>query len=762
MKNKFVYSVIVVGALLVGCKSNSTKDKIEWKSYSQDPIIENKVDSLLSLMTLEEKVGQMAQFSGHTNLTGPATGDDFREYVDKGLVGSIFNVFSVDALRQIQEYAIEKSRLNIPVLFAADVIHGYKTTFPIPLAESCSWDLDLMEKSARTAAIEATSDGISWNFAPMIDISRDPRWGRVMEGAGEDPYLGSLIASARVKGFQGISTYKDLAKTNTMIACAKHFAAYGAAEAGRDYNTVDISDYRLRETYLPPFKAAVDAGVGSFMTAFNEIDGIPCTGSKYLYTDILRDEWDFKGMVVTDYTAIEEMIDHGYAKDLKEAGMQAVNAGIDMDMKSMAFTKHLEELVKEGKVEESVVDRAAARILEMKFMLGLFDNPYKYMNEERAKEFVGNPNHIEQALKVSQRSIVLLKNKDQLLPLSPKNKKRVALIGPMVKERNSLNGEWAIRGDRNESVTLYEGMRDRYANSNVSFSYSKGCSLDDQDDMKGLREAMRVAANSDVIVLALGENYHWSGEAACRTNIKLPEPQLKLMKALKKTNKPIVLVLFNGRPLDLSWEDENVEAIVEAWYPGTMAGMAVADVLSGNYNPSAKLTMTFPRNIGQIPIYYNHKNTGRPYVDGSGVDYLSSYRDVPNSPLYPFGYGLSYTSFEYQSLRMSSNSFTNDGNINVTVEVKNTGEYDGEEVVQLYIQDVTASVTRPVKELKGFKKIHLEKGEAKTVSFTIDKHTVEFLGMNKQLIAEPGKFRLWIGSHSADNTLKTEFELKTN
>ncbi|WP_227006049.1 beta-glucosidase BglX [Marinifilum sp. N1E240] len=759
MKNKFIYSAIIAGMSLFGCQSNNGTVNSGWKSYSQDPVIEYKVDSLLALMTLEEKIGQMAQFSGHTNLTGPATGDDFREYVDKGLVGSIFNVFSVDALRKIQEYAVEKSRLNIPVLFAADVIHGYKTTFPIPLAESCSWDLELMEQSARTAAIEATADGISWNFAPMVDIARDPRWGRVMEGAGEDPYLGSLVASARVKGFQGISSYKDLAQTNTLIACAKHFAAYGAAEAGRDYNTVDISDHRLRETYFPPFEAAIDAGVASFMTAFNEIAGVPCTGSKYLYTDVLRDEWDFRGMVVTDYTAIEEMIDHGSAKDLKEAGMQSVNAGIDMDMKSMAFTKHLEELVKEGKVAESTIDRAAARILEMKFMLGLFEDPFKYFNEERAKEMVGNPAHLDQALEVTQRSIVLLKNKDQVLPVNPQNKKRVALIGPMVKERNSLNGEWAIRGDRNESITLYEGLMDRYAKSSVSFSYAKGCGLDEEDDMKGLNEAMRVATSSDVIVLALGEDYNWSGEAACRTNLKLPKPQLRLMKALKKTNKPIVLVLFNGRPLDLSWEDENVDAIVEAWYPGTMAGLAVADVLSGAYNPSAKLTLTFPRNIGQIPIYYNHKNTGRPYIDGSGADYLSSYRDVPNSPLYPFGYGLSYTNFEYKSLKLSATSLNEDGKIEVTAEVENTGHYAGEEIVQLYIQDVSASVTRPVKELKGFEKIHLEMGESQIVNFTIDRSTIEFLGLNKQSIVEPGKFRLWIGSHSADEVLSAEFEL---
>ncbi|WP_255433946.1 glycoside hydrolase family 3 N-terminal domain-containing protein [Carboxylicivirga sp. M1479] len=747
---------------LLGCDSQKEPSKRGWESYSQDPVIEHKVDSILSLMTIEEKVGQLGQFSGHTDLTGPATGDDFRTYVDKGLVGSIFNVFGVEALTQIQKHAIEKSRLNIPLLFAADVIHGYKTIFPIPLAESCSWDLALMEKTARAAALEATSDGISWNFAPMIDVARDPRWGRVMEGAGEDTYLGSLVAAARVTGFQGIKDYSDFSDPNTLMACAKHFVAYGAAEAGRDYNTVDVSDHRLRETYFPPFEAAVEAGVASFMTAFNEVFGVPCTGSKYLYTDVLRDEWGFKGMVVTDYTAILEMIDHGFSEDLKEAAMQSINAGIDMDMKSMAFSKHLAELVKEGKVPESAINQAAARVLEMKFLLGLFDNPYKYLDHDRANKWVSHPDHYKLALEAAKRSIVLLKNDDHILPMLPNKMKQVALIGPMIKERSSLNGEWAIKGDRNESITLYEGLMQEYSKSKVSFSYAKGCGLEDEDDMKGLNEAIRIAQNSDVILLGLGENYHWSGEAASRTNIKLPEPQLKLMKALKKTNKPIILVLFNGRPLNLSWEDDNIEAIVEAWYPGTMAGEAVANVLSGKYNPSAKLTLTFPRNVGQIPIYYNHKNTGRPYVEGSGADYRSSYRDVQNSPLYPFGYGLSYSTFEYSDLKLSTNTIFLDGEIKISLEVKNKSGMAGEEIVQLYIQDVAASVTRPVKELKDFKKIHLEKGESKNVTFSINKKSLTFLGQDKTPIVEPGKFRLWVGQHSADERLNAEFELLNN
>lgn len=749
--------VVAFAIFLIGCKEQRVENS--WASYSKDPVIEAKVDSVLSLMTLEEKIGQMSQFSGHTNLTGLSKNDDFRTYLDQGLVGSIFNVFSTEALRKIQEHAISKSRLNIPVLFAADVIHGYKTTFPIPLAEACSWDTDLMERSARIAAVEATAAGISWNFAPMVDIARDPRWGRVMEGAGEDVYLGNLVAAARVKGFQGINDYTDFANPNTLVACVKHFAAYGAAEAGRDYNTVDISDRKLREIYLPPFKAAVDAGVGSFMTAFNEIAGVPCTGSRYLYTDILRGEWDFRGAVVTDYTAIFEMVDHGYAADLKDAGEKSLNAGIDMDMKSTAFIKHLVQSVEEGKVDISAIDQAAARVLELKFMLGLFDDPYRYMDAEREKRWVGAAEHKEEALLNAQRSIVLLKNEKQLLPLPTTSKSKVALIGPMIKERRSLNGEWAIVGDRKESVTIFEGLTKEYADSNVKFDYARGCGLEADANLDGVKEAVKVAKRNDIIIVALGEDYNWSGEAASRTDIKLPEPQQELLKELKKTGKPIVLLLLNGRPLDLSWEDENVEAIVETWYLGIKAGDAIADVISGAYNPSGKLTLTFPRNVGQIPIYYNRKNTGRPYVEGSNSDYRSSYRDVSNTPLYPFGYGLSYTKFEYSNLKLDKSSINFDEEITVSIDIKNIGSYDGEEIVQLYIRDLVGSVTRPLKELKGFSKIMLKKGESKNVKFTISSEDLAFYDIDMNYTAEAGKFEVFVGANSYDNSNKESFTL---
>ncbi len=761
---------LVVLALTIGaCTPTNSHEKGGWKSYSGDVKIEHKVDSVLSLMTLEEKIGQMNQYSGNFAVTGEIVETQSAKYLKKGMIGSIFNAFGAEYVRKVQEQNLRYSRLKIPILFAADVIHGLETTFPIPLAEACSWDLEMMEQTARAAAEEATASGIAWNFAPMIDISHDPRWGRVMEGGGEDVYLGSKIACARVRGFQGIEDYNDLRKNNTMMATAKHFVGYGAGQAGRDYHTTDISERSLYEMYFPPFHAVVDEGVTAFMTAFNDLNGIPCTGNKYLFTDILRDRWNFKGLVVTDYTAILELINHGYAKDLKQAAKLSLDAGIDMDMISEAFVTYLKELVEEGSVSESQIDVAVSRILEMKFLSGLFDDPYLYCDAEREKEVVMNPEFIRLALKAAQRSIVLLKNDNHILPLKKDQAKRVALIGPFVDERKSLNGEWAIRGDRNKSVTLREGLDAKYAGSKIIFNYAKGTNLPLIDrktqkvsthnvpDRSGFAEALRVARNSDLILVAMGENFHWSGEAACRTDITLPGNQRQLLKELKKAGKPIVLVLFNGRPLDLSWEAENVDAIVEAWYPGLMAGEAVADVLSGDYNPSAKLVMTFPRNVGQVPIFYNVKNTGRPFDEDQPTDYRSSYIDVPNSPLYPFGYGLSYTNFEYSNLTLDKSSFSKDGSINASITIKNTGEYDGEEVVQLYIQDIIASVTRPVKELKGFKKITLKKGESKTVTFTIDEKTIEFYGTDMRLTAEAGDFNLWIGKNSADNSNHIKF-----
>lgn len=734
--------------VLVSCNQNGKLSDSNWKSYSKDLVIEAKVDSVLALMTLEEKIGQMTQFSGHGTLTGPQINDDFKKYLEKGQVGSMFNVFGAEGLRKLQEQAMTHSRLKIPILFAADVIHGYKTTFPMPLAESCSWDLELMERSARIAAIEATSAGISWTFAPMIDIARDPRWGRVMEGAGEDVFLGNEIAKARVRGFQGIETYKDFTKAHTMLACAKHFVGYGAAEAGRDYNSVDISDRSLRETYLPPFKTSVENGVATFMTSFNTVNGVPATGNKYLFQDILRGEWDFRGTVVTDYTAINEMVPHGYTRDLKQASEKALNAGIDMDMNGAAYIQNLQQLVKEGSVTEDQINIATARILELKFLLGLFDDPFKYMDSAREKENTMTPEFIAEALKGAERSIVLLKNEHNILPLSEKTTKRIALIGPMIKERKSLNGEWAIKGDRSQSVTVFEGMSSLY--SKAKLSYSKGADLMGEANQKAINEAVKIARKSDVVVMALGEDFNWSGEAASRSDIRIPEAQRQLLKAVKKTGKPIVLLLLNGRPLDLSWENENVDAIVEAWYLGIRTGDAIANVLSGNYNPSAKLTMSFPRNVGQVPIYYNALNTGRPFDQNNPQDYKSFYLDVENTPLYPFGYGLSYTSFDYSDLKISSEILKNDTSIMVSINVKNTGNIEGEEIVQLYTQDIFASVAQPVKQLKGFKKITLKKGESKRVSFEITPDMLSILNINNQQVTEEGKFKVWISPNSSN------------
>lgn len=745
--NKLLSHICIV-FVLFSCNQNRQLSESNWKSYSSDPVIEAKVDSVLALMTLEEKIGQMTQFSGHGTLTGPQINDDFKKYLEKGHVGSMFNVFGAEGLRKLQEQAMAHSRLKIPILFAADVIHGYKTTFPMPLAESCSWDLGLMERSARIAAIEATSAGISWTFAPMIDIARDPRWGRVMEGAGEDVFLGNEIAKARVKGFQGIETYKDFSGDHTMLACAKHFVGYGAAEAGRDYNSVDISDRSLRETYLPPFKTSVENGVATFMTSFNTVNGVPATGNKYLFKDILRDEWNFRGVVVTDYTAINEMIPHGYTEDLKQASEKAIHAGIDMDMNGAAYIQNLQQLVKEGKVAEHQINIATARILELKFLLGLFDDPYKYMDLKREEKNTMTSEFMAEALKGAERSIVLLKNENDILPISNNTKQRIALIGPMIKERESLNGEWAIKGDRSKSVTVFEGLHTLY--KNAKFSYVKGADLMGEANQKLIRNAVNIAQKSDVVIMALGEDFNWSGEAASRSDIRLPKAQRALLKAVKKTGKPIVLVLLNGRPLDLSWENENVDAIVEAWYLGIRTGDAIANVLSGNYNPSAKLTMSFPRNVGQVPIYYNALNTGRPFDQNNPQDYKSFYLDVENSPLYPFGYGLSYTSFEYSDLKISSEILKKGRSITVSIHVTNTGNVDGEEIVQLYTQDIFASVAQPVKQLKGFKKITLKKGESKIVSFEITPDMLSIININNQQVTEEGKFKVWISPNSSN------------
>lgn len=740
--------------------TDNQNDSKNWKSFSGDPRIEQRVDSVFRLMTLEEKIGQMAQYSCNWDITGPVMTDDFEPYLKKGLVGSIFNAYTVDGVRKLQQTALAESRLKIPVLFGYDVIHGFRTIFPIPLAESCSWDLERMKKSAAIAAEEASAEGIHWTFAPMVDIARDARWGRVMEGAGEDPYLGSRIAEARIEGFQGGKTWQSLAERHTVLACCKHFAAYGAAESGRDYNTAELSQNTLMNYYVPPYQAALNAGVATFMASFNEINGVPSTGNHWLMTDLLRNQWGFRGFVVTDYTGINEMVAHGVVANEKEAGELAVRAGIDMDMTGAVFSKYLLQSVEEGKVSEENIDRAVRSILEMKFILGLFDDPYRYLDTERERNTRMKPAFLQEARETAARSVVLLKNEKKFFPIQPNKPLTVALIGPMIKDKINQNGEWAAQGDREKSISLFEGLTEKYAGTRVTFLYAEGCKLT-TDDTTGFKEAIETAHRADVVLAAMGEDFNWSGEAACRSDIRLPETQRMLLKELKKTGKPIGLILMNGRPLDLSWEDMHVDAILEAWYLGTTAGQGLADVISGDYNPSGRLTMSFPRTVGQLPIYYNHKNTGRPLPpEAPDTDYKSRYLDTPVTPLYPFGYGLSYTTFAIRNVRTDRTVLHPGEQITVTAEVANTGNAGGEVVVQLYIRDLVGSVTRPVKELKGFDKISLKAGEKKTVSFSIDEASLAFYGLDGQKKAEPGAFKLWVGQHAADETNELSFTLQ--
>lgn len=730
--------------IFTGCGKD--KDK-------RDAEVDKFVDDLLSRMTLEEKIGQTVLYtSGYDVITGPTVDPNYKEYLKKGMVGGIFNAVGADYTRSLQKIAIEETRLGIPLIFGYDVIHGQRTIFPIPLAESCSWDLEAMERSARIAASEATAEGINWIYAPMVDISRDPRWGRVAEGAGEDVYLGSLIAAARVKGFQG----DNLSAVNTVVACVKHYAAYGATMAGRDYNTVDMSLNELWNTYLPPFKAALDAGCGTIMTSFNDLNGIPATGNKYLVKDILRDKWNFNGFVVTDYTSINEMIPHGYAKDEKHSAEIAMNAGVDMDMQGGVYMNHLKTLIEEGKVSEKDVTEAARAILKIKYKLGLFEDPYRYCDANREKTDILTPANKEAARDMARKSMVLLKNDKQTLPL--KENKRVALIGPLAKDKYEILGCWSAMGNRDTiPVSVYDGLVEAIGKDKIS--YTKGCDIQ-SEDTKGFAEAIRVAAASDVVVMVMGEFHNMSGENNSRTNLSLPGVQVDLLKAIKKTGKPLVLVLMNGRPLTINWEKDNLDAILEAWFPGTMGGAAIADVLTGKYNPSGKLTMTFPQNVGQIPLFYNHKNTGRPYDPNvPQFAYGSRYWDVSNEPLYPFGYGLSYTTFTYSDLTLSSKEITKDSPLKVSVKLTNSGEYDGEEVVQLYTRDLVGSVTRPVKELKGFKKVFLKAGESKVIDFTLSVNDLRFYNSQLEYVYEPGDFHLFVGG-SSDTKLKTEFTLK--
>ena len=713
---------------------------------------ETEIDSLMSMMTLEEKIGQTVLYTSTTDITGSVLDKNYLKYLGKGKVGAIFNATGSAFTRKLQKIAVEETRLGIPLIFGYDVIHGYKTIFPIPLGESSSWDLKLIEKTARIAAIEASVEGIHWTFAPMIDIARDPRWGRIAEGAGEDAYLGSKIAKARIQGFQG----NNLSDKNTLLACAKHYAAYGAAQAGRDYHTVDMSMNTLHNVYLPPFKTAVDIGVATFMTSFNEVNGVPATGNKFLLDDVLRKQWGFDGFVVTDYTSINEMVHHGYAKDLKHAGELAMNSGVDMDMQGGVYLNYMKKSIEENKIEVARLNKAVRAILKMKFKLGLFKNPYQYCNESLESQVILNSNHLEIARDAARKSMVLLKNENELLPLN-KNKK-IALIGPLADDEYHLLGSWIARGDRKGvAVSVKEAFEDK----GYDFAYAKGCEIEGGDTL-GFSKAIKVAKSSEVVVMVVGETERMSGEAASRTNIKLPGYQQQLIKAIKKTGKPIALVLINGRPLDLSWENSQVNSILESWFPGTSGGSAIVDVLFGDYNPSGKLTVTFPRNIGQIPLHYNMKNTGRPAdIEGANERYTSKYIDVENTPLYPFGYGLSYTSFKYDKVQMSTNVLTSNSEITVKVNVSNNGKYDGEEIVQLYIKDKVASLTRPVKELKGFKKVLIKKGQTKTVEFVIKPKDLKFYKESeKDFVLEDGVFEFFIGAHSS-NSFTHKFSVLT-
>ena len=717
---------------------------------SRDDIISEKVDSVISLMTIDEKIGQLNQLSygiGWGPTVKVNVPDEYKKLIEEGKIGSFLNAIGAEFTYELQKVAVNESRLKIPLLFGLDVIHGFKTTFPVPIGEAATWEPEMVEMSAHYQALEAASAGIHWTFSPMVDIARDPRWGRIMEGSGEDTYLGSIMAAARVRGYQG-----DLSDLN-IVACAKHYAGYGAAEGGRDYNTVDFSERTLRDVYLPPFKAAVDAGVKTIMTSFNEIGGIPSAANKYLLNDLLREQWGFKGFTVSDWNSIAEMVYHGNALDLKNAAELAINSGLDMDMEARAYVSYLKELVEEGKVDEDIIDESVKRILRVKFLLGLFDDPYRYCSKEREEKNMMTSDNKLASLEVAKRSFVLLKNNKNILPLN-KNYNKIAVIGPLANNSFDPIGEWSCMGDSSDVITVLEGLRN-YVDSKTQILYSEGCKVNDQSTV-GFMDAIKIAKKSDIIILCLGESRNMSGEAHSRSSIDLPGVQEELAEELYKTGKPIIAVLMNGRPLSINWLNDNADAILETWFAGTMTGDAIAKVLFGDYNPSGKLPVTFPRSVGQIPIYYNHKNTGRPGDENNR--YTSKYIDLPLSPLYPFGFGLSYTTFEYSDLKLNKSKINLEDSILVSVNVKNSGNYDGEEVVQLYIQDLVGSVTRPVKELKGFKKILIKRGEEKTVVFKISEKDLRFTTADMEFNSEPGKFKVYVGTNS-DDVLKSEFEL---
>lgn len=737
---------------------------ISFTTFSQtvtDSKMQVFVSSLMKKMTISEKIGQLNLLTpgGDVN-TGTVVSSDVEKKIIEGNVGGLFGVTGVDKIKTAQDIAVNQSRLKIPLLFGSDIIHGYKTIFPIPLGLSCTWDMKLIEQTARIAAIEATADGLCWNFSPMVDIARDPRWGRIAEGSGEDPYLGSQVAIAMVNGYQGY----NLAKNNTLMACVKHFALYGAVEAGRDYNTTDMSRVRMYNEYLPPYKAAIYAGAGSMMSSFNEIDGIPATGNKWLLTDLLRKQWGFKGFVVSDYTSVNEMIEHGMG-DLQTVSALSLKAGLDLDMVGEGFLMTLKKSLQEKKITISEIDQACRRILEAKYKLGLFDDPYRYLDPARSAKEILTGQHRKEAREIAARSFVLLKNNNQTLPL--KRTGIIGLIGPLADDQSNMLGTWAVSGDSKLSVSVLNGIKN-VAGSAVNILYAKGANISDDSlfakkvNVFGTRididkrtpavmlnEALEIANRSDVVVAVVGEASEMSGESASRTDINLPESQKKLIRALVKTGKPVVLVMMSGRPLALVEENMLATSMLQVWHPGTEAGNAIADVLFGNYNPSGKLSVTYPRNVGQVPIYYSQKNTGRPSI-GDTPKFLSNYLDAPNTPLFPFGYGLSYSLFSYGDIKLDKTSMKMNESITASVTITNTGKYDGEEVVQLYIRDLVGSITRPVKELKGFQKIKLMAGESKQVFFTINVNDLKFYNSELKFVSEPGDFILFIGTNSTD------------
>ena len=741
INKRFIFWLYFTG-ILAAC---SEKPYLQIKTNGSDPFIEE----LISKMTLDEKLGQMTLFTTDWESTGPTIRGGYEDDIRKGKCGALFNSHTVEFTTRLQKIAVEESRLKIPLLFGYDVVHGYKTIFPIPLGAAASWDLDAIEKSAYIMSKEAASAGLHWTFSPMVDISRDPRWGRVMEGTGEDTYLGSKIAGAMVKGIQG----DGFEKADRLIACVKHFAAYGAPAGGRDYNTVDMSERVLREVYLPPYKAAVDAGALTVMTSFNEYDGVPASGNKFLLTDILRKEWGFNGFVVTDYTSINEMVEHGVVSDETEAGILSIQAGVDMDMQSGAFQEKVKKGLETGQLTSQQIDNSVRNILKIKKKLGLFVDPFRFSDPEREKLNILNEENLNFAREISKKSIVLLKN-NGVLPVS-NNIKKILLTGPLAADKENLTGVWSASGEGRHCVSLLEGMQNNPRSKTIRIEHLKGCDFE-SDDRSGFNAVLKAAEDADIIILAIGENKEMSGEAASRAMIRIPGVQEELLKALKASGKPIITVVMNGRPLVLKDVHDHSDALIEAWWLGTQAGNALADVIYGDYNPSGKLPMTFPIHEGQIPVFYSHKNTGRPFNPDS--KWTTKYLDIPNEPLYPFGYGLSYTTFNYGPVKTDKKSFRTNETVSVSVELHNSGTIDGEEVVQLYVRDLVASVTRPVKELKGFRKVMLKAGEKKIIQFTLKEKDLTFLDRNMNWVTEPGDFEVFVGTDSdTQNKAKITF-----